>query len=190
MLVGRGGSGTVFFSQCTLRCVFCQNHQISQGGMGAPLDTDALAAVFLDLQHQGAREHQPRHAHPLPLPPSYSPLRDARAHGLTLPLVYNTNAYDSPEALAILDGIVDICLPDMKYTDGANAGRYSGAENYPGVARAAIVEMHRQVGLVRTKDGTAQRGSHRPPSGPSLRPRRQLRLLALDERRGTHSRDG
>ena len=157
LLVGRGGSGTVFFAHCNLRCVFCQNHQISHGGIGTDMAPDALARVFLSLQQAGAENIN------LVTPTQYlypilCALRDAYRDGLAVPLVYNTNAYETPEALALLDGVVDVYLPDLKYMDAVHAKRYSAAKDYPSVAQAAIEAMHRQVGPVVMSDGVATRG--------------------------------
>lgn len=147
MLVGFGGSGTVFFTHCNLRCVFCQNYQISQLGMGTEIDASELATIFLDLQEQGAENINfvtPTHC----IYPILLALADACSKGLDLPLVYNTNGYDSVELLRLLDGIIDIYLPDMKYMDPVPAMKYSSGKDYPDVAKAAIIEMYRQVGPV------------------------------------------
>lgn len=157
MLVGHGGSGTVFFTYCNLRCVFCQNYQISQEGLGDEMDTTELARVYLALQHDGAENLNwvtPTHA----IYPILAALRDAIAQGFALPIVYNTNGYDSVELLRLLDGIVDIYLPDMKYMDAANAAKYSAAPGYPDVAKAALREMYRQAGAIHVEDGVARRG--------------------------------
>ncbi|HOT51589.1 MAG TPA: radical SAM protein [Candidatus Hydrogenedentes bacterium] len=157
MLVGRGGSGTVFFSHCNLRCVFCQNHQISQGGMGARTTANELADIFLTLQGEGAENINlvtPTHY----MYPILLGLRRAFQNGLALPVVYNTNGYDRLELLRLLDGIVDIYLPDMKYMDEAPARAYSQAPDYPAVAKAAILEMYRQAGPVELVDGIARKG--------------------------------
>ncbi len=157
MLVGRGGSGTVFFSHCNLRCVFCQNHEISQEGLGGEMERDALADVFRTLQMRGAENINlvtPTHyVYPILLA-----LRKAYRGGLDLPIVYNTNGYDSIELLACLEGIVDVYLPDMKYMDAEAARRYSSAREYPATAKAALKEMYRQVGAVREHRDVATRG--------------------------------
>jgi len=158
MLVGRGGSGTVFFAHCNLRCVFCQNHQISQGGAGRVATVEELAEMFLALQDEGAENINlvtPTHE----IHPILQGLQRAYADGLALPLVYNTNGYDSLELLRLLDGIADIYLPDMKYTDDAAARRYSQAPDYPVVAKAAILEMYRQTGPVEIENGVARKGT-------------------------------
>ncbi|MEN6624912.1 MAG: radical SAM protein [Candidatus Sumerlaeia bacterium] len=156
-LVGRGGSGTVFFSHCNLRCVFCQNFQISHGGMGTERTPDELAAMFLDLQSKGAENINlvtPTHF----MGPILEALRIAYSNGLRLPIVYNTNGYDSVELLKCLEGIVDIYLPDMKYADPAASEYCSSSKNYPEVAKLAIVEMYRQVGPLVVENGVARRG--------------------------------
>jgi len=158
-LVGRYGSGTIFFSGCNLRCEYCQNWELSHRGEGEYLSDQALGRIMLHLQAMGC------HNINLVTPTHYAPnivqaLRWAVSGGLRVPLVYNTGSYDSPETLRLLDGIVDIYLPDYKYMDAGAAERYSqGASDYPEVAAAAIQEMHRQVGdLVTDEDGVAVRG--------------------------------
>lgn len=156
-LVGAGGSGTVFFTHCNLRCVFCQNFQISQIGLGEDVSYAALAGVFLELQERGAVNINlvtPTHY----IYPILLALRDAFREGLQLPLVYNTNGYDSVELLRLLNGIVDIYLPDLKYMDAAAARRYSGAKAYPDVAKEAIKEMYLQVGPLQLEGETARQG--------------------------------
>ncbi|HOE66522.1 MAG TPA: radical SAM protein [Candidatus Hydrogenedentes bacterium] len=157
MLVGRGGSGTVFFSHCNLRCVFCQNYQISHQGHGVDAPYPELAQAFLTLQDLGAENINlvtPTHY----IYPIMLALHDACRQGLELPLVYNTNGFETIELLALLEGIVDIYLPDLKYMDAACADRYSTARNYPESAQAAIKEMFRQTGRVRMRRGRAVRG--------------------------------
>ena len=157
-LRGRGGSGTIFFSWCNLRCVFCQNWDISQQGSGTAVDADTLAAMMLHLQQAGCHNINfvtPSHVVAQILEALVLATRD----GLRLPLVYNTGGYDSLEALALLDGVIDIYMPDMKYGDSATAHRYSHVRDYVEVNTAAVREMHRQVGdLVVAADGIAQRG--------------------------------
>jgi putative pyruvate formate lyase activating enzyme len=158
-LVGRGGSGTIFFTHCNLRCVFCINWQISQGGEGSRETIDSLADMMLDLQSRGC------HNINIVTPTHYSPhlllaLDRAAARGLRLPLVYNTSGWERTDVLAVLDGLVDIYLPDYKYSDGAMASAYSsGAATYPEVTQSALLEMHRQVGVARpAADGLMYRG--------------------------------
>jgi putative pyruvate formate lyase activating enzyme len=157
-LRGWAGSGTIFFSWCSLRCVFCQNWDISQRGMGREVQPREIADMMLELQRLGCHNVNlvtPSHV----VAQIIAAVHDAAQRGLTLPLVYNTGGYDSPEALALLDGIVDIYMPDMKYGDSSLARRYSKVRNYVEVNRAAVKEMHRQVGdLVLDAKGIAQRG--------------------------------
>lgn len=157
-LVGRGGSGTIFFTWCNLRCQFCQNHDISQGGQGHEVEPEDLAAMMLSLQASGCHNVNlvsPSHV----VPQVLLGLLVAAEAGLRLPLVYNTGGYDSLRTLALLDGVVDVYMPDAKYADAGAGLRFSGVRNYPEVNRAAIREMHRQVGdLVIDGDGVARRG--------------------------------
>ncbi len=158
-LVGENGSGTVFFSNCNLRCVFCQNWPIAHEGKGREITDAELAGLMLALQEQGCANINlvtPTHV----MPHILSAVRIAARRGLSIPLVYNTSGYERVPILELLDGIVDIYLPDMKYTDGLESARYSeGAENYPEVTRAAIEEMHRQVNDLETDGGgIARRG--------------------------------
>jgi len=157
MLVGKGGSGTVFFGHCNLRCVFCQNYQISQEGLGRDMSPSELAHIFLELAERGAENINlvtPTHY----IYPILLALDEAGEAGLSLPIVYNTNGFESTELLALLDGVVDVYLPDFKYTDADPAQKYSSAKDYPDVAKAAILEMYWQVGPVVQKKGTAQSG--------------------------------
>lgn len=155
---GTRGSGTIFFGGCNLHCVFCQNHEISSGAVGASCDAGRLARLMLDLEEAGCHNINwvtPTHA----LPQLLEALALAADEGLSLPIVYNTSAYDDVEMLRLLDGVVDIYMPDVKFFDVESARRYLNAPDYPEVARAAVREMHRQVGdLVVDADGLAQRG--------------------------------
>jgi len=158
-LSGTGGSGTIFFTNCGLRCVFCINWQISQGGEGTPRPIEEMDSMMLTLQKWGC------HNINIVTPTHYSPhillaLDQAAAKGLRLPLVYNTCGWERPEILKKLDGVVDIYLPDFKYADGAMASKYSSdAESYPEVTKAALLEMHRQVGVAKpADDGLMYRG--------------------------------
>ena len=142
---GTDGSGTIFFSGCSLSCVFCQNIEISRGRNGKMVSIDRLAEIMTELEEKGA------HNINLVTPTHYIPsiaeaIRIAKANGLSIPIVYNTGSYDTPEALKILDGLVDIYLPDLKYYTSKTAAEYSNAKDYPRVSRAAIAEMYRQVG--------------------------------------------
>jgi putative pyruvate formate lyase activating enzyme len=158
-LVGKGGSGTIFVSNCNLRCVFCQNWPISHEGRGKEVTDEDLAGMMLELQGIGCSNINfvtPTHV----MPNILSATRIALKKGLHLPLVYNTSGYERLEMVKLLDGIVDIYLPDMKYTDGDQAKEYSAeASDYPDRAKKAIVEMNRQVGELQTDDrGIARRG--------------------------------
>lgn len=157
-LRGRRGSGTIFFAGCNLRCVFCQNHWISWGRTGTEVDPTSLASSMLELQLAGCHNVNlvtPEHV----VPQILGALPLAVEGGLRLPLVYNTSAYDGPESLAFLDGIVDIYMPDMKLWTPEAARRYLRRADYPSVARRAIREMHRQVGVLVTDErGIARRG--------------------------------
>jgi putative pyruvate formate lyase activating enzyme len=162
-LRGWNGSGTIFFSHCNLRCVFCQNYDISQAvkpgseaARGSP--PQAIAAMMLELQELGCHNINfvtPEHV----VAQVLEAIADAAPRGLGLPIVYNTSAYDALESLALMDGIVDIYMPDFKYWNVKESRTYMKAENYPDAARAAIKEMHRQVGpLVVDGQGIARRG--------------------------------
>ena len=157
-LRGWRGSGTIFICGCNLRCVFCQNFDLSWQLRGTPTPPEKLARMMLELQGDGCHninfvtpEHVvPQLAEALPL---------AIERGLRLPIVYNTSAYDAMESLELLDGVVDIYMPDFKYWDRESARKYSRAPDYPEVARRTIKEMHRQVGdLVMDERGVAKRG--------------------------------
>lgn len=155
---GTNGSGTVFFSGCTLRCVFCQNHRIAAERIGKAVSADALSERFLDLQTQGAHNVNlvtPTHF----VPQIIEALDIARRDGLSIPVVYNTSGYETTETLRLLEGYVDIYLPDFKYITADAAKRYSGAADYPETARAAIREMVRQTGAAQfDSDGIMQCG--------------------------------
>ncbi len=157
-LRGWNGSGTIFFSQCSLRCVFCMNHDISQEGGGVEVSPEELARLMLALQAQGCHNLNlvsPEHV----VPQILEALPIAVDGGLRLPIVYNTSGYDAPESLRLLDGVVDVYMPDFKVWEPAAALRYLLAAGYPETARRAIVEMHRQVGdLVLDENGLARRG--------------------------------
>ncbi len=147
-LSGTKGSGAVFFSRCNLRCLFCQNHEISWGGAGREISPSGLARIFLRLQAQGA--HNINLVSPTPyIPQIAAALREARADGLRLPVVYNSNAYERPEALAMLRGLVQIYLPDLKYADDDLARRFSAAPGYFAAAAAALQTMRMQGGADR-----------------------------------------
>ena len=158
-LVGKGGSGTIFLSHCSLRCVFCINWEISHGGEGNEQSIKALAGMMLELQKMGC------HNINVVTPTHYSPhivlaLDSAASEGLRIPLVYNTCGWEKLEILEKLDEIVDIYLPDFKYSDKKMADKYSsGAERYPEMTKKALLEMHRQVGVAKpSSDGLMYRG--------------------------------
>ena len=157
-LVGQGGSGTIFFTYCNLGCVFCQNYTISHLGEGEEITPERLATMMLELQEMGCHNVNlvtPTHQVPMIL----HALMFAAQDGLRLPIVYNCGGYESVETLKLLEGVVDIYMPDIKYSDPEVAKRLSLAEDYPEVAKAAIKEMHRQVGdLVINESGIAERG--------------------------------
>ena len=157
-LVGHGGSGTIFFAYCNLKCIYCQNYGISQMGQGGEANADKLSTIMLYLQAKGCHNINlvsPTHV----VPQILESLVGAAEKGLTLPVVYNSGGYDSVETLQFLDGIVDIYMPDMKYADEKTAKQLSGIDDYPKINRQAIKEMHRQVGdLILNNDGIATRG--------------------------------
>ena len=157
-LVGRHGSGTIFFSWCNLRCQYCQNYEISQLGQGREVEPEELATMMLRLQAMGCHNINfvsPSHV----VPQILAGLLIAAQAGLQIPLVYNTGGYDSLRMLHLLDGIVDIYMPDMKYADEEVAWKYSKVKTYPQVNQAAVKEMHRQTGdLVLDERGVALRG--------------------------------
>lgn len=156
---GTRGSGTIFFSGCTGRCIFCQNYPISQFRHGNVVSTERFAALMLELQRRGA--HNINFVTPTHFVPQLLAAVDVAAGwGLRIPLVYNTSGYDRVEVLRWLDGVIDIWLPDAKYTDDAVARRISGFPNYVAHNRAALLEMYRQVGdeLVTDEAGVARRG--------------------------------
>lgn len=157
-LVGSHGSGTIFFANCNLGCLFCQNYSVSQLGEGQKVDKEELADIMLSLQEEGCHNINlvsPTHV----VPQILEALEMAVESSLHLPLVYNSGGYDTVESLRILDGIVDIYMPDMKYDDAETARELSGIRDYPEVNKAAVKEMHRQTGdLEINKEGVAQRG--------------------------------
>lgn len=157
-LRGYRGSGTIFFTRCNLRCQYCQNYQISQKYSGEEIGAQELAAMMLELQAFGCHNINlvsPSHV----VPQIISAVLIAAQAGLTLPLVYNTGGYDSLSMLKMLEDIVDIYMPDMKYADPVKAKKYSRIPDYPRVNQEAVLEMHRQVGnLLINPDGIAIRG--------------------------------
>lgn len=156
---GEKGSGAVFFSGCSLHCVFCQNREISDGKAGKVISKERLSDIFLELKAKGANNIN------LVTPGQYIPdivwaVRDARRRGMKLPIVYNTSGYEDADELKLLEGIVDVYLPDFKYMDSALSAKYSRAKDYPSVAKQALSEMVRQQPDVVIDDATGliQRG--------------------------------
>lgn len=157
-LVGRFGSGTIFFSHCNLKCIFCQNWTISHLGEGEEITFEKLAEIMIGLQNMGCHNINlvtPTHQMPMIL----HSIAIAVEKGLNIPIVYNCGGYESIEAIEILDGVIDIYMPDFKYSDPETALKYSKAKDYPAVVKAVIKEMYRQVGdLVIDDRGIALRG--------------------------------
>lgn len=145
VISGDNGSGAVFFTGCNLKCIFCQNESIAASEVGKEVSIETLAEIFLKLQEDGANNINLVTASHY-VPQVAESIRMARKSGLTIPIVYNTSSYEKQETLRLLDGLVDIYLPDFKYMDAKLAKAYSNAEDYPEVAKAAIAEMYRQVG--------------------------------------------
>jgi Uncharacterized Fe-S protein PflX, homolog of pyruvate formate lyase activating proteins len=156
-LVGNNGSGTIFFSNCNLNCVFCQNWEISQMGVGEEIDVEELSKIMLKLQKMGCENINlvsPTHQVPMIV----DALSRAWQKGLKLPIVYNCGGYESIETLKLLEGIVDIYMPDFKYGDDEKALKYSKVPNYTSVVKRALEEMYRQVGPLNIESGVATRG--------------------------------
>jgi putative pyruvate formate lyase activating enzyme len=157
VLVGSGGSGTIFFAGCNLGCIFCQNYDISHHRHGHQMTIEQLAQSMLELQSYGCININfvtPTHV----IAAIAAAIELARNKGLTIPTVYNTGGYDSVETLKLLEGLIDIYMPDMKYADPEVAQELSSAPDYPQVNREAVKEMHRQVGDLQLKMGLATRG--------------------------------
>ena len=157
-LVGVHGSGTIFFTNCNLHCLLCQNYTISQLGEGHEVNPDELAKVMLFLQAKGCHNINfvsPTHV----IPQILEALEIAIRQGLSIPLVYNSGGYDSVGTLKLLDGIIDVYMPDMKYSDDGVAQKFSGVDSYSSRNQEAVREMHRQVGdLEMDENGIARRG--------------------------------
>lgn len=188
-LVGKGGSGTIFFTHCNLLCLFCQNYEISHLGEGQKVSADRLAKFMLTLQEMGCHNINlvtPTHV----VPQILSALVLAIAGGLRIPLVYNTGGYDSLETLKLLDGLVDIYMPDLKFMDEEVAYKFCRARDYPQRAKEAIKEMHRQVGdLVINEKGLAERGlliRHLVMPGGLAGTREAMRFLAQEISKNTY----
>ncbi|WP_448530787.1 radical SAM protein [Pseudothermotoga sp.] len=156
-LVGNNGSGTIFFSNCNLNCVFCQNWEISQMGVGEEIDVEELSKIMLKLQKMGCENINlvsPTHQVPMIV----DAVSRAWQKGLKLPIVYNCGGYESIETLKLLEGIMDIYMPDFKYGDDEKALKYSKVPNYTSVVKRALEEMYRQVGPLNIESGVATRG--------------------------------
>jgi putative pyruvate formate lyase activating enzyme len=155
---GEKGSGTIFFSHCNMHCVYCQNYEFSQTGEGRAVDFEELADIMLELQQMGCHNINfvtPTHV----MPQILKALKTAVPKGLKIPLVYNTGGYESAEIIKLLDGIVDIYLPDMRYADTDAAQKYSDASDYPKYNQESLKEMHRQVGVAEIDgEGIIKRG--------------------------------
>ena len=155
---GKNGSGTVFFSNCNMKCVFCQNYEISQQGVGQEISVQDLANIFIKQQEKGVENIN------LVTPTSYVPqiieaLKIAKSNGLHIPIVYNTNGYEKVETLKMLEGYIDIYLPDFKYSDNDLAKKFSKVDNYFEVTTKALIEMHRQTGKLEfTNEGIMKKG--------------------------------
>ena len=156
-LVGFGGSGTIFFAGCNLGCIFCQNFDISHQRHGSEMTIEQLAQSMIGLQNYGCCNINlvtPTHL----VAPIMTAIESARKKGLKLPIVYNTGGYDSVETLELLAGMIDIYMPDMKYSDSKVAEKLSSAADYPQINQAALKEMHKQVGDLQVENGIASRG--------------------------------
>ena len=157
VLVGKGGSGTIFFAGCNLGCVFCQNSDISQLRHGNEVEIDDVVNIMLELQILGCVNINfvtPTHVAPHIIESVFL----ARERGLIIPVVYNCGGYESVGSLQLLEGTIDIYMPDAKYLNPDSSKEYSSAHNYPDVMKLALLEMHRQVGDLEVKDGVAARG--------------------------------
>ncbi len=157
VLVGTGGSGTIFFAGCNLGCIFCQNYDISHLRRGSTVSIEQLADFMTGLQARGCSNINlvtPTHL----IVPIAAAIEIAKQKGLVLPIVYNTGGYDSVETLELLEGMIDIYMPDMKYSDSEAAEQLSNAADYPEVNFAAVKEMHRQVGSLKIQNGLASQG--------------------------------
>lgn len=157
-ITGNNGSGTVFFSNCNLNCIYCQNYEISQLGKGKEITINELADIFIELQNKNVENIN------LVTPTSYAlhiieAIKIAKRNGLKIPIIYNTNAYENVDTLKLLEGYIDVYLPDLKYYDNELGKKYSKIDNYFDIATKAIKEMYRQVGTTKINEsGIIQRG--------------------------------
>jgi len=188
-LVGSGGSGTIFFTSCNLKCLFCQNYEISQLMEGREVSAEELAELMLSLQKAGCHNINfvtPSHVVPMIL----EAVAWAANAGLRVPLVYNTGGYDSLETLQLLDGVVDMYMPDLKFMDSHISKELMTAEDYPQIVRNAILEMHRQVGDLQINDeGIATRGllvRHLVMPDDMSQTREAMRFLAKEVSQNTY----
>ena len=155
---GENGSGTVFFSNCNMNCIYCQNYEISQQGQGKEITITELADIFIELQNKNVNNVN------LVTPTSYVPqiieaIKIAKRKGLTIPIVYNTNGYEKIETIKMLDGYIDVYLPDLKYYENEIGKKYSKVDNYFEIATKAIKEMYKQVGApIFNDNGIIERG--------------------------------
>lgn len=156
-LVGSKGSGTIFFSNCSLKCVYCQNYEISQKGLGNYIKPEELAEIMLNLQKRGC--HNINFVTPTHMVYGIIKAVDiALEKSLEIPLVYNTGGYDSVNTLKLMEGIIDIYMPDVKYASNKKAEKYSNVPNYYDIIKDALIEMHKQVGDLQIKNGLAEKG--------------------------------
>ncbi len=156
-LVGKNGSGTIFISNCCMNCIYCQNSEISQEGLGNYKEIEEIAEIMIELQEKGA--HNINWVSPTHFTPQLvKALKKAKNKGLKIPIVYNTGGYDSLKIIKKLRGLIDIYMPDMKYGSNEKALKYSNANNYWTVNKEAVKEMHKQVGNLKIEDGIAQKG--------------------------------
>lgn len=153
---GKNGAGTVFFSGCNLKCCFCQNHEISGKNFGKEISAERLAEIFLELREQGADNIDL--VSPTPYVPQIIKALGICGGKLDIPVIYNTGGYELPETIKMLDGCIDVYLPDMKYFDNALGEKYSSVKNYFEFASEAIKEMYRQVGPVQIENGLIKKG--------------------------------
>ena len=186
---GTRGSGTIFFSGCNLQCVFCQNYKISRESNGKPMNPELLSEIMLGLEELGA--HNINLVTPTPhLELIIKSIPLARSAGLSIPIVYNTNAYEKVESLKRLEGLIDIYLPDLKYVSKRISAKYSGAENYFEYASKAVMEMYRQCGDLKThSNGIAKKGiiiRHLVLPGSVDEARLVLNFIAEEIGRSTH----
>jgi putative pyruvate formate lyase activating enzyme len=154
---GRNGSGTIFLTGCNLHCQYCQNYPISQYRNGATYSAEKVAAMMLNLEKRGAHNINfvtPTHY----VPQLMESMLIAYKNGMKIPIVYNSSGYDSLQMLQLLDGVIDVYMPDMRYADGKNSQKYSDVSDYPEINREAIREMHRQVGVLQIQKGVAVKG--------------------------------